>query len=304
MKYCFIGVGSIARKHINNIRKIDNESIIHAFRTGNSNYNDISCIVDKELFDFSLLDSFYDAIFITNPTSLHYDTLYQFKDKSNCFFIEKPIFSHYREDIFEEINDKITYIAAPLRFCAAVQYAKRLISEKGTPLSIRLISSSYLPEWRPGVDYRKTYSAHKSLGGGVNIDLIHELDYLVYLLGIPQKSIYINKKNSNLEIDSCDLSVSIHEYDNCVGEIHLDYFGRDKKRVCELYFNDNVIYIDIIHNEVCIKGADELSFKLEAKDMYLDEMKYFLSLIKNELKSMNDVFEANSVLKIINEGEI
>mgnify|MGYP000441260447 FL=1 len=41
------------------------------------------------------------------------------------------------------------------------------------PYSGRVICSSYLPEWGPGVDYRTVYSAHKALGGGVTIDLTY-----------------------------------------------------------------------------------------------------------------------------------
>ena len=53
--------------------------------------------------------------------------------------------------------------------------------------SARVLCSSYLPGWRPGVDYRTVYSAHKDMGGGVTIDLIHEWDYLVELFGKPEK---------------------------------------------------------------------------------------------------------------------
>ena len=42
---------------------------------------------------------------------------------------------------------------------------------------------SWLPDWRPDVDYRETYSAQRSLGGGVLLDAIHELDLLVWLAG-------------------------------------------------------------------------------------------------------------------------
>lgn len=306
MKYCFVGVGSIAKKHIANIRRIDSEAVVHAFRTGHSNYTDLDKIIDKQFFSFDELDEKYDVVFITNPTSFHYETLNQFYSKSECFFIEKPVFSHFKDQ--KDINafrGKKTYVAAPLRFCSGISYAKKLIDEKGKPNCIRVISSSYLPEWRPNVDYRNTYSAHMNMGGGVHIDLIHELDYIVYLVGCPKKSLYINDKVSNLDIDSYDISSSIHKIDNTIAEIHLDYFGRDKKRVCELYYNDSTYYIDLINN-IVVKSCngESVTISLEASDMYLKEMDYFYKFIKSNIKvSINDIELANNVLKIINEGE-
>lgn len=306
MKYCFVGVGSIAKKHIGNIRKLDKDSVIHAFRSGKSQYSSLGEILDREIFKFEDLDSSYDVVFITNPTSMHFDTLDQFKDKSESFFIEKPVFSHFvKEDLLALFKNKKTYVAAPLRFSAGIQYASKIVSIKGKPLCIRSISSSYLPDWRPGVDYRNTYSAHAEMGGGVHIDLIHELDYVVSLLGEPKKSFYINKQLSSLEIDSYDVSSSIHMFDKSIAEIHLDYFGRDKKRICELYFNDETYVIDLINNKVLISnGGSETELFLEQQDMYLNEMKYFLNFVKDKsTKSINDIFLANRVLKIIESGE-
>ena len=305
MKYCFVGIGSIAKRHIENIKKIDKNSLIHAFRTGKSSYSKFNNI-DKEIFEFEELDKRYDAIFITNPTSLHYDTLIAFLNKTDYFFIEKPVFDCYKhESELLKFKGKYTYVAAPLRFSSGIQYARKLIDEKGIPNSLRLISSSYLPDWRPNVDYRKTYSANKNLGGGVHIDLIHELDYLTYLVGIPSRSFYINKKVSNLEIDSYDVSISIHSFDNCVAEIHLDYFGRKIQRICELFYDEFTIQIDLISNSVSVCNASENELiSLDKRDMYLDEMNYFIDFVRNnKKKSINDIFNANEELRIIYEGE-
>lgn len=304
MKYCFVGVGSIARKHISNLKKIDDCAIIHALRSGHSSYKDLDDLIDKQCFSFEDLDDEYDAVFITNPTSLHFETFKRLYNKANTFFIEKPVFSQCKaeEDIVPFLTKK-TYIAAPLRFCAGIKYAKALIEKKGKPNSIRAISSSYLPDWRPGVDYRNTYSAHKDLGGGVHIDLIHELDYVSYLIGCPTESYYINGKVSDLEIDSYDISASIHRAGNTIAEIHLDYFGRDKKRICELYYNDKTYYINLLNNTVKIVCRDEAeTIKLEPCDMYFDEMSYFIGFINSSAKvSINDVSLANRILRIINE---
>ena len=98
------------------------------------------------------------------------------------------------------------------------------------PYCARVICSSYLPDWRPGVDYRTVYSAHKALGGGVTIDLIHEWDYLVDLFGVPQQLYNFKGTYSDLEIDSDDLSVYIAKYPTLLAEVHLDYFGRGYRR--------------------------------------------------------------------------
>jgi predicted dehydrogenase len=97
------------------------------------------------------------------------------------------------------------------------------------------MSSSYLPDWRPGQDYRKTYSAHKDMGGGVSIDLIHEWDYLTWLFGMPTEYHSMINKVSNLEIDSDDLAIYIGKNDKTTFELHLDYFGRQTQRTLDLF---------------------------------------------------------------------
>ena len=42
------------------------------------------------------------------------------------------------------------------------------------------------------------------MGGGVHLDLIHEIDYLIYLFGIPKEIKKQYRKVSKLNIDSND----------------------------------------------------------------------------------------------------
>ena len=70
-------------------------------------------------------------------------------------------------------------------------------------VSARAICSSYLPEWRPGTDYRRTYAALAG-AGGVKLDLIHELDYLLTRFGLPERSCLLDGQLSHLELKSVD----------------------------------------------------------------------------------------------------
>ncbi|WP_010076839.1 hypothetical protein [Clostridium cellulovorans] len=83
MKVCFVGLGSIGCRHINNLksvsmdRQIDLE--IHAFRESNRILSEeIKQFIDREIFEASDLDDNYDIVFITNPTNMHYDTINKF----------------------------------------------------------------------------------------------------------------------------------------------------------------------------------------------------------------------------------
>ena len=53
----------------------------------------------------------------------------------------------------------------------------------GTPLTGHFTFGSYLPELAAGLDYRQSYSARSELGGGVLLDVIHEVDYAQWVLG-------------------------------------------------------------------------------------------------------------------------
>ena len=41
---------------------------------------------------------------------------------------------------------------------------------------------SYLPQWRKK-NYKKSYSSNAKLGGGVSLDLSHEIDYIQWIFG-------------------------------------------------------------------------------------------------------------------------
>ena len=305
MKFCFIGVGSIATKHINALKQIDSSLSIHAYRTGKSKFiSNVQSFIDKEVYSFDDLDEKYDAIYICNPTNMHYDTLLKFKDKSDYFFVEKPIFDkNYSKEELKPFSEKNIYVACPLRYHAVIKRAKEIIQEKGTPISARIISSSYLPDWRPSIDYRTNYSAHKDMGGGVSIDLIHEVDYMTYLFGFPTKDHYLNGKYSNLEINSEDLAVHLFTYPQMIVEMHLDYFGRKTQRYIELFFNDEVIKCDITNNKVYHSGKSESVENFDDTDKYLCEAQNFIDFVKGKNYIANDLLTATKNLNLA-KGEL
>lgn len=302
MKVCFIGLGSIARRHILNLKKlVGTEISIDVLRSGNGNKldEDFSRNLSNIYFSYDELSGKYDAIFITNPTSKHYETLKKCIDKSDNFFIEKPVFETGEEDISEFISlDKVFYVACPLRYTNVIQYLKENI-DFSKVYSMRCISSSYLPDWRPGTDYRNTYSAHKELGGGVSIDLIHEWDYIHYLIGSPKSVKSIISRKSDLEIDSDDIAVYIAEYTDKIVELHLDYFGRQTIRKVELYMKDDTIIADLVNQQIhFLKAGKIIDLSQERNEFQIRELQHFIDIISGKTVCDNDLDEACRILKI------
>jgi len=312
LEVCFIGVGSIARRHIRNFTQVCKdkgfEVSVDALRSGSgSPLPEETQALLRNVYTGELSASkHYDVIFITNPTSLHLETLSRYKNAADSFFIEKPFVDRIQ---LSEANkllqdfDKLAYVACPLRYNAVIQYVKNNVNLSKVH-SVRAISSSYLPDWRLGQDYRKTYSAHKNLGGGVSIDLIHEWDYLQYLFGQPEEVRSFIGKVSNLEIDSDDLAVYVAKYKDKFVELHLDYFGSKTRRELELITDDDTIIADITNCKVTYLKLGKVVVLTETRDAFQKrEMEHFLSLLNNKTIECNDIKTAISTLKLT-MGEI
>ncbi|MCR5792625.1 MAG: Gfo/Idh/MocA family oxidoreductase [Lachnospiraceae bacterium] len=306
MKVCFVGIGSIAKRHIRNLSELCKERGIQlqidALRRSRSSSNDLPDSLKNTYTKPEELPTDYDVIFITNPTEYHADMLIALHDHAKHFFIEKPVTSLgtlSKLDNFKFRKDSVYYVAGPLRYTNVIQYLKKEI-DVSCVNAVRCISSSYLPDWRPGVDYRQTYSAHKDLGGGVDIDLIHEWDYLTYLFGMPTNVAGFSGKVSKLEIDSNDYAIYIAQFaEHMVAELHLDYFGRETLRRIEIYMDEDTVVGDLVGGKVTyLKSGKVLDLSAERDIYQKKELAYFLDEIQKEEKTQSEIINAMRVLKL------
>lgn len=307
MKVCFVGIGSIAKRHIRNLSEICNERgidlQIDAFRRFSDDKPESVSNIYKTI---ESVPTDYDIIFITNPTEKHLETLQAFHEKGQHFFIEKPVVSVNQINEakkFQLHDNTVYYIACPLRYNSVIQYIKDKVRVDDI-ISVRSISSSYLPDWRPGQDYREIYSAHKDMGGGVSIDLIHEWDYLTYLFGWPEKVNSFSGKKSPLEIDSDDYAIYIAEYSDKIVELHLDYFGRKTIREIQLFTKGDTVIGDIANNQITfLKSGKKIDFKEQRDDYQTRELNHFLEMVNGKIESDGDFYHAIDVLQLT-QGEL
>ena len=290
MKVLIIGLGSIAFKHISALKAINKDTEIYALRSNNSKNSNIRV---TDIFDWKQIPVDIDFIIISNPTSEHYDTIRRAIKLKKPLFIEKPPLLNLdnSEDLINHVRQDniVTYVAFNYRFHPVLIWLKDAVSDKRV-IEVQAYCGSYLPAWRPTSDYRQIYSASKELGGGVHLDLIHELDYLRWIFGLPEKVFGFISKKSDLEINSADCAHYWLTYERMNISVILNYYRIDAKRQLEIIFKDETWIADMLKFTVnSHDGKTLFSVKPDPMKLYYDQMVYFLDCINNKKKIENDL---------------
>lgn len=304
MKIIFIGIGSIAKKHIKAIRKIEPLAEIFALRSSKdaAPYEDV-----KDFYEYEDIRGIApDFIIISNPTSKHFETIQKLLPYRIPLFIEKPVFAELgHDDVIKEIEDNkiLTYVACDMRFMDCLTWLHKYMAEHRENVRINEINvycGSYLPEWRPGTDFRKCYSAIPELGGGVHIDLIHDVDYVYWIFGKPEKHHAIFRNVSSLNIRAYDYANFNLVYPSFCANVVLNYYRRDTKRYMEILFDDCTWTVDMLKNEITDNNGKVIYHSAQTgADEYEAQMQYFMGLVKSgAINSMNSASEAYDVLKV------
>ncbi len=301
MKVIFFGLGSIGRRRARIL--LDNsEHRLFAFRsTRKGPSNDLGI---KEIYTWKEVESLRpDVAFITNPTSMHVKTALKCASLGLNMFIEKPLSNTlYGVSSLKEACRKrclTCYTSYCLRFHPVIKKIRELIKGKKI-YHIRVVCSSYLPAWRPDQDYRKSYSSSLRKGGGVLLDLSHELDYIQFLFGEIKTAKVVYSRVSNLTVDAEDFADLLLTLNNGIHvNLHLNFFSRINERSLKVDFAEGHIIGDLLESKVhYLYRSKKKTFKFpKERDDYLkEEIKYFFDNIGNP-KIMNGPEESNRFLK-------
>ena len=163
---------------------------------------------------------------------------------------------------------------------------------------VNVYSGSYLPLWRPGTDYKKCYSANEEMGGGAHLDLVHEIDYVYWLFGCPNKVKSTLRSVSSLEINAIDYAHYNLNYDTFCADITLNYFRKISKREIEILTSEDIWEVNLLSNSVYRNGEEIFKSDQTILDTYEDQMKYFIDLCNEDKVSMNSFEDAIEVMKI------
>lgn len=252
-----------------------------------------------------------NLVIVSTPTACHLPVALTAARAGCHLFIEKPL-SHAWDGVEELLsiiqqNHLITCVGFDLRFDPGLCQVKDLIEDGciGRCLSIQAQVGQYLPDWHPWEDYRQGVSAGKETGGGVILDLVHELDYVTWLFGPVSEIFCFAQKVSNLEIETEDTAVMSLKFENgALGTIHLDYLQRVPSRTCRIIGERGTIVWDYFAQKVSCYSPDkkdpwEFEYsKAQRNDRFLEEMRHLLDCVDGRDRPKVDIVSGSRTLKL------
>ena len=312
-----VGLGSIGVRHVRIVRElVPGVQIIALRHQDHSDTNGAS--IDHCVASVSeALKLLPQAAVIANPASHHLEIAVPLAKAGLHLLVEKPISSSAKgvSELIEACATQgVTLMTGyNLRFSPSLQRFRGLLQEKrvGSVLSVRAEVGQFLPSWRPGVDYRKTVSAKAALGGGVLLELSHEIDYLRWLFGEIEWVSAIQRKQGSLEIDVEDTAHLFLGFapkpgaSSIVAALSMDCLRHDTTRTCTAIGETGSLRWNAVTGSVEIfeQGGEawEILFGPEGNrdESYVAEWQHFLSCISDGTPPGVSGHDGLSVLRVI-----
>ena len=294
-KVLIIGFGSIGKRHAAILKSFKMVSEVYILSSRNSKiYKTIN-----KLSQIKEIDPEY--IIICSRTSDHFKHIkYIEKNFSKkIVLIEKPLFSKFHN--FSILKNKV-FVGYNLRQHSVLRFIKNFIINKKI-FSVNIVCNSYLPNWRKNIHYKNSYSSHRRHGGGVLLDLSHEIDYIEWIFKKIKKLDFVKiKKLSNLKINVEDhvLVVGKTKLSNFV--LDLNYYSLYPRRQIVIDGLNFSIKGDLINNfvEIYLKNKNKkiISFKNDKNYTYVKQHKLILN---QSYETLSTFANANKLMLLLDK---
>ena len=310
------GIGSIGQKHLKIFRSLYPNMQIGVLRSGHgkikiTSNDDINAFYDIE----QALHWQPNAAIICTPATDHLSKALQIGRHNIPMLIEKPIGTDLIEaDKWEEL--KIKSFALPilvgyvLRHDPCLKVIEKHIKSEvlGKIIEADFYCGSWLPNWRPNQDYQSCVSARRELGGGVLLELSHELDLVQLLFGSIRLHQSIIRNSGLLDIDVEDQAILFGESSLGVPiTIRLNFCTNPPKRSIKIRGSDGDISWDIISGKVQLSlknqhKSERYESNCKPEERYEIQAKHFVSCVTSQTTPTCTVSDGIKVLELVNKA--
>ena len=308
MRIALVGCGSIGQRHARNLCQLgEREIVLYDSADGRAAAAARECGGRPVLSIAEALER-ADLALICTPPSSHVPIAMAAIDSGSHVFIEKPL-SHSLEGVHDLLQrarelSRSVLVGYNLRFHQALRRVKEIVEtgEIGRPLITRAEFGQFLPDWRSGRDYRDGYNAMASMGGGVILDVSHEIDYVLWLAGEASSVFCAGGHLSSLEMDVEDAAaITLKMRDGGIAEVHVDSIQRSYTRQCKIVGENGTIFWDYAKGVQTYRAEtrqwDDEAIRPDPNTMYVEEMRHLLSVVRGESLPVVDGWQGLRVLE-------
>ncbi len=313
--FAVIGMGSIAKRHIANLRLLYPIAKILIVSSSGKNL-ELPSGADVVIDVNELIVSRPKYVIIASPAPYHVGMAKLLIQHGISVLIEKPLSASYESAIdFEaycrQFGVSRVAVGYCLRFLPSARIVKAFLDggQLGTLYNVVCNVGQYLPGWRKDKDYKESVSAKKELGGGALLELSHELDYLQWMLGD------LTLQHSWLRVTD-ELGLEVEEiadliFTSTLGayvNVHLDFIQKSTQRKCEFIGQNGRLVWNLIENSIKFYGAREMEVlymeaEYDKNKMYLDMLLAFEHVEQHGFDELATIPSSVKVIKLIDEAK-
>jgi predicted dehydrogenase len=307
-----VGLGSIGRRHLANLRALG-WTHIRAVRSRGSSLDEAGLTglpVDRDLS--TALSRHPLAVIVSNPSALHVAVALDAARAGAHLLIEKPL-----SDNLEGVADLESLVAAgrlralvgfQFRFNPGLRQIRAWLRARaiGSVVTAQVHWGEYLPDIHPWEDYREGYAARPELGGGVLLTLSHPFDYLRWLLGDMARDSAIESRRDalGLAVDTC-VDVTARFANGASAHIHLNFVERPRNHQLTLIGTEGTITwndSDSAAHRYCINSRRWETVRapagFERNWMFRDEMRHFLGCVSGVEQPLSTIADGRAALEL------
>lgn len=286
-----VGYGSIGARHASLLTELGCDVSL-VTRRKDAPFPAFASITD------ALHEAAPDYVVIANETAAHLASLQELSSTGfrGLVLVEKPLLAG--PGTLPDHGFKQLAVAYNLRFHPTLQALRAALNGQRI-VSVQAYVGQYLPDWRPGTDWRASYSTDAARGGGVLRDLSHEIDYLAWLFGPWTKLAALGGNLGTLDIAADESWAILMQTANVpLLTVQLNYLDRKGRREIVVVTDSETFKADLVAGTLTT-GRETTSFEVERNASYRAQHEAMLAGTCDDLASAADGLETLATIAAI-----